>query len=129
MFLVTGGAYQGKQAFAVSYFKVDAKSIADGKTIGFDEIRNYQCISNFHILIKRLMKAGKSTEEMKKMIDSLEENSIIITDEIGNGIVPAEQFEREWREQTGRLCCYIAAKSQKVIRLSGGIPVFIKDEN
>ena len=111
MYLITGGAYQGKSNYAVSVFKFDNNSIADGKTVDFEEINKYLCIKNFHILVRRMMKDGKTT------------------DEIGNGIIPVDQFERDWREQTGRICCYIASQSRKVVRLTGGIPVIIKDES
>ncbi len=128
MYLITGGAYQGKTDYTVSTFRIDERNIADGKTVVIEEINKFLCIKNFHILVKRMINAGKTSEEMKIIVDSLDENTIIITDEIGNGIVPINRFERNWREQTGRLCCYIASISRKVIRLSGGIPVIIKDE-
>lgn len=129
MYLITGGAYQGKSNYAVSVFKFDNNSIVDGKTVNFEEINKYLCIKNFHILVRRMMKDGKTTEEIKIIVDSLNENTVIITDEIGNGIIPVDQFERDWREQTGRICCYIASQSRKVVRLTGGIPVIIKDES
>ena len=129
MYLITGGAYQVKSNYAVSVFKFDNNSIADGKTVDFEEINKYLCIKNFHILVRRMMKDGKTTEEIKIIVDSLDENTVIITDEIGNGIIPVDQFERDWREQTGRICCYIVSQSRKVVRLTGGIPVIIKDES
>ena len=33
MYLITGGAYQGKSNYAVSVFKFDNNSIADRKTV------------------------------------------------------------------------------------------------
>ena len=56
MYLITGGAYQGKSNYAVSVFKFDNNSIADGKTVDFEEINKYLCIKNFHILVRRMMK-------------------------------------------------------------------------
>ena len=52
---------------------------------------------------------------------------IIISTEIGGGIVPMEKSERLWREAVGRSCCYIAAHSEKVIRMVCGIPTVIKE--
>lgn len=129
MYLITGGAFQGKKNYAVSTFRIYEKNIADGKTVGFEEINKFQCIENFHVLVRRMMKAGKTPEAMKIIVDSINENTVIITDEIGSGIVPADRFDRDWREQTGRLCSYIASKSRMVIRLTGGIPIIIKDES
>ena len=36
------------------------------------------------------------------------EDRVLVTDEIGCGIVPADAFERLYREETGRLCCQFA---------------------
>ena len=51
---------------------------------------------------------------------------IIISDEIGNGIVPMEHEEREYRELTGRLLCELANKADRVERIVCGIGERIK---
>ena len=52
---------------------------------------------------------------------------ILITDEIGYGIVPVDRMEREYREQTGRVCTHLAAYSEKVYRVMCGIGQVIKE--
>jgi adenosylcobinamide kinase/adenosylcobinamide-phosphate guanylyltransferase len=51
---------------------------------------------------------------------------IVISDETGNGIVPADAEDRRVRETTGRLCCRIAQNADEVYRVFAGIPVKIK---
>lgn len=51
---------------------------------------------------------------------------IIITDEIGNGIVPADRQEREFREWIGRLQIKLAEQADEVIRVMCGIGQKIK---
>lgn len=87
MYLITGGAYQGKSNYAVSVFKFENNSIVDGKTVNFEEINKYLCIKNFHILVRRMMKDGKTTGRNQNIGCSLNENIVIITVEIGNGII------------------------------------------
>jgi len=41
-------------------------------------------------------------------------------------VVPIEPFEERWREETGRLCCALAARSDAVYRVWAGIPQKIK---
>ena len=53
---------------------------------------------------------------------------ILISNEIGYGIVPLDRFERDWREKTGRICCLAAQESRAVIRVLAGNPVYIKGE-
>ena len=47
-------------------------------------------------------------------------------DEIGNGIVPLDAFEREYREQTGRAEILLAKKADEVVRVICGIGQKIK---
>ena len=46
---------------------------------------------------------------------------VLVTDEIGLGIVPLDPFEREYREETGRICCLLAARSEQVWRVACGL--------
>ena len=43
------------------------------------------------------------------------------------GIVPVDRMEREYREQTGRVCTRLAAYSEKVYRVMCGIGQVIKE--
>lgn len=51
---------------------------------------------------------------------------ILVTDEIGCGIVPADAFERLYREETGRVCCRLAAEARQVWRVTCGMGMRIK---
>ena len=53
-------------------------------------------------------------------------NCVIISDEVGNGIVPIEAFEREYRERTGRILVELAKKAEEVERVICGIGQKIK---
>lgn len=50
----------------------------------------------------------------------------IISDEIGNGIVPVDKKEREYRERLGRMLCVLAGKASRVERIVCGIGQRIK---
>ena len=51
---------------------------------------------------------------------------MLITDEIGYGIVPTDAFYREYRETHGRVCTQIAAEAKEVHRVICGIGTVIK---
>lgn len=34
---------------------------------------------------------------------------VLVSDEVGSGIVPIDAFEREFREKNGRVNCYLAS--------------------
>lgn len=76
-------------------------------------------------------------EELKRGLDPLEEaarmkeradwtNLVILTQEIGCGIVPLDAFERKWREVNGRVNCYFAKEAEEVVRVTAGIGQRIK---
>lgn len=103
--LIVGGAAQGKHAFAHS-LKQDA-----------------EIVENLHLLVRDTMQAGKPLPQAADFTDK-----IVICNELGGGIVPMDAFEREWRENVGRLCCDIAAQADRVYRVCCGIGQFIKGE-
>ena len=58
----------------------------------------------------------------------LQENPriVLVTNELGYGIVPIDPFDRSWRELTGRICTELAEHADEVTRVVCGIPVVLK---
>ncbi len=83
-------------------------------------------MKNFQLLVKRF--GTDSGAEFAKKIYARNPEMIVITNEIGSGIIPLEKADRIWREETGRACCAIAGHSETVIRMCCGIPTVIKGE-
>ena len=136
MRLVIGGAGQGKRAYVMEKYGIREDEILDGaflepdKPAGNDEAVNHgcfiKCISNFHILVKRLLADGKDPMEIAgRLVDSNPE-MIVIMDEVGNGIIPLEKSDRIWREQAGRTSCLLAARAESVERIVCGLCMRIK---
>lgn len=94
-----------------------------------DETNSKVIVNKLHLVVKDMLSSGKNTEEIwnivEKIIDSVEA-IIIISDEIGNGIVPIDENERIYREETGRLLIKIAKKAKTVERILMGIGMKIK---
>ena len=63
-----------------------------------------------------------------EVIRYIEENPdcILICDEIGNGIVPVDAFERMYREQVGRILIEVAKRADRVERVICGLGQRIK---
>ena len=51
---------------------------------------------------------------------------VIVTNEVGYGIVPMEKEERVWRELCGRTCTNLASFADEVVRVCCGIVGRIK---
>lgn len=116
MIFIIGGAYQGKTAYAENRF-------CDG----------YKIIDSYHLRVKAQLEAGfNPLEEAEKLIKDMViagadmDRLVVISNELGYGIVPVDKVEREYREQSGRVNCYLAAKADEVIRVVCGIGTRIK---
>lgn len=130
MIFITGGAWQGKLEFAgrlAAESKQDIfKQVAEGKTDSFEAAENCRIIHDFHEYVRRLLNEGKSIEEFIEGIERQNPEAIIISNELGCGIVPVEPGDRRWREASGRASVKLAEKSEAVYRVVCGIPVQIK---
>ncbi len=51
---------------------------------------------------------------------------VIVSNELGYGIVPMEKQDRLWREATGRICTCLAARADEVVRVVCGIGMRLK---
>ena len=124
MRIITGGAFQGKRAFAEKLYP--GVEWTDGGRCALDEIRTCRAVYGFHEFVKRWLKQGKNWEELASLM--LEENRdlILICDEIGCGLVPVDAFEREYRESTGRVMNALAVQAERVDRVVCGIGRRIK---
>lgn len=125
MKMVIGGAFQGKQAYVRTHFpEIPMIDWVNGKDVEEIEIFTKKVIYNFHEYIRR-----QNLEEQEMLVSRLTRENpdvILITDEIGYGLVPIDADDRAYREQVGRICTELAAFSDEVIRVVMGIGTKIK---
>ena len=105
MILVIGGRAQGKLAFAKK--ELGVTDFSDG-TLG-----DKACLYNLQEAVRE--GAGKTALD-----------AYLARHPDGCGIVPMEKEERLWRENVGRLCCYLAERAERVYRVFCGIGTRIK---
>ncbi|MCT4542250.1 MAG: bifunctional adenosylcobinamide kinase/adenosylcobinamide-phosphate guanylyltransferase [Vallitalea sp.] len=70
--------------------------------------------------------------EIKKLIDLMEENNkqiIVVTNEVGMGLVPAYRLGSIFRDIAGRVNQYIASRADEVYFMVSSIPMKIKGED
>lgn len=81
-------------------------------------------INHLHLWVKDLLREGIEEAAVQSTILSwvaTHPNTILICDELGNGIVPLEKMDRIWREQTGRLMIELAKQAERVERILCGL--------
>ncbi|WP_167957188.1 bifunctional adenosylcobinamide kinase/adenosylcobinamide-phosphate guanylyltransferase [Anaerosporobacter faecicola] len=139
MRLVIGGTAQGKLTFAKEFVEKsyadysgyrenegNSCRIVDETYTKLEELYEATIINHFHLIVRRMLSEKVDISEIVEQIVLQNPQVILVTTEIGYGIVPIDKFERNYREQTGRICCTIAKKSQEVYRITCGIPMQLK---
>lgn len=126
MVLIFGGAYQGKQDYALETYGLSAKDVyqcdLESMVINFDKKVN----ANLERFILACIKEEVSAKEcLEDNIEKLRDK-IIICDDISQGVVPVDKTERAWREMTGRTMTYLGQEADEVIRVFCGIGTRVK---
>lgn len=124
MILITGGAFQGKREFART-LKKDAREV-EGALLNQESLAQAEVVTDFHMYIQKLLMEGKDAQEEVKQLLCQKPELILTVAELGCGIVPADAFDRKYRETVGRICCEIAKEAEAVYRVTCGIGVRIK---
>ena len=78
--------------------------------------------------IKKEMEEGSSVEALAEELIRKNPEVILVSDEVGYGVVPVDAFQRAYREAVGRTCTKLASFSRKVTRVVCGIGTVIKHD-
>jgi adenosylcobinamide kinase/adenosylcobinamide-phosphate guanylyltransferase len=87
-------------------------------------------ISNLICNCDNLSETEWILDEIKKLVESAKQfdgSVIIISNEVGMGIVPENKLAREFRDLAGKANQMIASSADKVYVCFSGIPMLIKD--
>ena len=128
MQLIIGGYAQGKLNYVLQRYTDESCLDYDAEFPKKEENGNGEkiIINHLHQWIKRQVEMGGNPEdEIEKYVEK-HRDIVIISDEIGNGIVPVDVLEREYRERTGRILVRLASGADEVVRVICGIGQKIK---
>ena len=125
MEMIIGGAFQGKTAYAKE--KYPDITWASGADVTEEELWNAQGILGFHEYIRKALKEGHDIQKLAVNLIAKNPEVILVSDEVGYGVVPMDAFDRAYREAVGRVCTELASYSKKVTRIVCGIGTVIKD--
>lgn len=124
--MVIGGCFQGKKKFALEKFPCEENAVADGMNCEFEEIFEAKMVLHFHEYIRRRLEAGLDCKDLASVLNERNPGLVIVTNELGYGVVPISAFDRKYREDTGRICCKLAELSDEVWRVCCGVGNCIK---
>lgn len=124
MILIIGGAYQGKLDYAKSALGVTPEQVfaCTGREIDFSK----RCIYRLEEYSLACVRDGVEPAEEMKTFREQWKDSVLICQDISSGVVPMEAQLRQWRNANGRLCQYLAAQADQVIRIFCGLEQRLK---
>lgn len=67
-------------------------------------------------------------ERFMHVLDKPSQSLVLVSNEVGMGIVPANELSRRFRDLAGRLNQRVAAKADRAIVVISGIPLLLKNE-
>jgi len=115
LIFIVGGTTSGKTAYANKVYK-GAKLIDD-----------------YQFTVQQQLENNINPEiEVNNMIDALEKQNlndivVVVSRELGYGVVPMNKFDRDYRDVNGRVNCILAKRADLVIRMICGCPQIIKE--
>lgn len=104
--LIIGGVHQGKATLAKRLYPA------------------LPLVQNLHARVRDELAAGR---DPMALLEDLR-GCVITCDEVGCGVVPIDRADEAYREAVGRLCCALAAEADAVVRVTAGLPQYIKGE-
>ena len=116
----------GKRAYAESLYKnfdfVYDLELCEPEIIN----KGFNLVLNLQAGTKNLLSRNINVLEFFEARLEILRNSILIGDEISSGVIPIEKFERQWRDETGRLYQFLAKEADTVDRIFAGLPLRLK---
>jgi adenosylcobinamide kinase/adenosylcobinamide-phosphate guanylyltransferase len=81
--------------------------------------------------LSNLMHAGEdvdqATDELVRSLDDHNQPVVLVSNEVGLGVVPDTPLGRTFRDAMGRLNMRIAERADRVILMAAGLPLTMKD--
>ena len=125
MHIILGGKYQGKLLYANKLY-TNFPAIYNLEYEHPENIKAPALIMNTHLGVKSLLMENISPCEFFMSRLEILRHSVIICEEICGGIVPADEFLRLWRDETGRLYQLLAREADIVDRIFAGLALRLK---
>lgn len=120
MILIIGGAWQGKRDFARAEFGLEEADFfrCQGPEIDFSR----RCILNLENFVRDNTDPVGYFEAHRQDW----QDSILICRDMFCGVVPMGAERRDWRQNCGRFCQYLAREADRVSRIFCGLEQRLK---
>ena len=131
-FLATAEAFDGEMAERIARHKADRAGsfITIEEPLGIqDSLRQNMVLDCITLWLNNMFHYGREEgieSAVTSLIEQLPGNIVIVTNEIGQGFVPADPLSRRYGDALGRVNARLAAACDEVILMVAGLPLSIK---
>ena len=126
MIFIFGGYAQGKLNFALKKYGLDYGDVFEAQEKDFSGYGGERIINHFEYMIKKWLEHDEDTIKKTDEILDVLNSCVIISQEVGCGLVPVDEEERRFRETVGRANCLISEKADTVYRVCCGLGLKLK---
>lgn len=128
MELYIGGYAQGKLSYVLQQKNLSQEDVICGGDFVWNEkiLSGKKIFDDFELWVRREVEKNENVEAKAAQLLEINPTIIVISDEAGNGIVPIEPIEREYRERLGRILCTLAQRADRMERILCGMGQRIK---
>lgn len=128
MKLIIGGMAQGKKEYACKAFCLRPDQVLDGAVLPFEQRDGIAALEHLELLVRRLLDRNLDPCAWLEVLCRDNPDIVLLCREVGCGVVPVLQEERDFREAVGRVCCLLAKQAEAVIRVQCGLGMVLKGE-
>ena len=135
MKLIIGGYAQGRLSYALKKYHLTERDVLDLNFKNLKKFENPDFWKDWkekkiiyhmeHFVTVCLKNQQDILQEIQKKLPDCQ-NKIIITQEVGCGLVPIDPKERQWREAVGRMNQLLAEYAESVERVCCGLGMYLK---
>lgn len=136
MEVYAGGRSQGKLEYVLKKKGLGKDVVVDGSNLKtvcgsngklLIELDNkYLVVDHFHELTRNYANIPEVLYGFVEKLVNERDDIIIISDQVGGGIVPLDRADMEWRELHGRIMCKLVGHTSHFERIICGIGQVIK---
>lgn len=127
MKLVIGGYAQGRLLYVMEQYALTEQDVWDAAEEPFSAWNGQRIIYHTEALVTGWLREGKNPCEAAAALLPQWKDAILITQEVGCGLVPVTAEDRRWREAVGQLNIYLAGKADTVDRVCCGLGMRIRE--
>ncbi|MFR2342235.1 MAG: adenosylcobinamide-phosphate synthase CbiB [Ruminococcus sp.] len=129
MHLIFGGYAQGRLSYALKTYHKNVADVFDCATQPLSEWNGQTILYHLEALVSQSLQQNKVPLTLLQETVPNWQDCILITQEVGCGLVPISAEDRKWREAVGRMNAQLAAKRKRSNGFSANFPWLRQEYN